>query len=60
MNRGYLANYQTKVNDRLAEVRDKQLGPLLLQMERQRLNEAWQHEAALATSFEQARGEAVA
>ncbi len=60
MNRAYLANYQTRVNERLAQVRDKQLGPLLLQMERQRLDEAWQHEASLRLSFEQARREAVA
>ncbi len=60
MNQQYLASYQTKVNERLSQMRDKQLGPLLLQMERQRLNEAWQHEAALRMSFEQARVEAVA
>ena len=60
MNRQYLASYQTKVSERLAQMRDKQLGPLLLQMGRQRLNEAWQHEASLQMTFEQARVEAVA
>ncbi len=60
MNRGFLANYQNRVNERLSQVRDKQLGPLLMQMQRQRLGEAWQHEAGLRGSFEQARRDAVA
>lgn len=55
----YLESYQARVDKRLAELRYKQLGPLLLQMVQQRLSETWQHENSLRTSFERARTEAV-
>jgi len=55
----YLSNFHVKAEERLAEVRDKQLGPLLQQMVSQRLGEAWQHETALRNNFEQSRVEAV-
>ncbi|HTU23919.1 MAG TPA: polysaccharide biosynthesis tyrosine autokinase [Pirellulales bacterium] len=60
MRQQYLANYQGRVNARLAEIREKQLAPMMVQMIRQRLNEGWNHEAALRASYEQARTEAVA
>jgi capsular exopolysaccharide synthesis family protein len=60
MKQNYLATYQSRVNARLVEIREKQLGPMLLQMVRQRLNESWHHEASLRASFENARNEAVA
>jgi capsular exopolysaccharide synthesis family protein len=60
MTQNFLANYQSKVNARLVEIRQKQLGPMLTQMVRQRLSESWHHEAALRASFENARSEAVA
>ena len=56
----FLSTYQTRVNQRLAQMREKHLGPLLIQMIQQRLNDTWRREAALRANFEQARGEAVA
>jgi polysaccharide biosynthesis transport protein len=56
----YLISYQAKVNQRLAEIRQRQLGPMLLQMVRQRLDECFYHEAVIRANFEQARSEAVA
>jgi capsular exopolysaccharide synthesis family protein len=56
----YLTEYQGRVNQRLAHIRDTQLGPLLIQMVQQRLNETWQHEQSLRNGFEKARTEAVA
>jgi len=55
----YLAEYQQRANQKLAGVRDRQLGPLLTRMVEQRLSETWQHETTLRQSFEQARAEAV-
>jgi capsular exopolysaccharide synthesis family protein len=55
----YLSDYQVRVEQRLRQVRERQLGPMLQQMVQQRLGEAWQHENALRTSFEKARLEAV-
>jgi capsular exopolysaccharide synthesis family protein len=59
LTREYLDGYQLKVNHRLAQMRDTQLGPLLMQMIQQRLSECWQHEQSLAHGFELARREAV-
>lgn len=55
----YIEGYQRRVDQRLAELRDRQLGPMLLQIAQQRLGEAREHEAALRTSFEQSRQDAV-
>jgi capsular exopolysaccharide synthesis family protein len=55
----YLNGYQERVNQKLARMRDTQLGPLLVQMLQQRLSEAWEHEQSLLRGFEQARQEAV-
>jgi capsular exopolysaccharide synthesis family protein len=55
----YLDSYQQRVTERLANLRDTQLGPMLLQIAQQRLGEAREHEAAVRTSFEHARQDAV-
>jgi polysaccharide biosynthesis transport protein len=55
----YLQGYQQRIDTRLAEMRDKQLGPMLIQIGQQRLGEAREHEAAVRTSFEQSRQDAV-
>lgn len=55
----YLTGYQAKISQRLNQMRDTQLGPLLVQMVQQRLNECWQHESSLAHGFEQARQQAI-
>ncbi len=55
----YLNGYQEKINQKLAHVRETQLGPLLVQMLQQRLGEAWDHEQSLVRGFDQARQEAV-
>jgi capsular exopolysaccharide synthesis family protein len=56
----YLLSYQDRVNQRLARVRDTQLGPMLMQMVQQRLSETWQHEQSLQRGFDVAQREAVA
>jgi len=55
----YLADYQSRLDQKLLGIRDKQLGPMLSQMVQQRLNETWQHENSLRNSFEEARHQAV-
>lgn len=55
----YLADYQSRLDQKLLGIRDKQLGPMLSQMVQQRLNETWQHENSLRNSFEDARHQAV-
>jgi capsular exopolysaccharide synthesis family protein len=55
----YLNGYQEKINQKLAHIRETQLGPLLVQMLQQRLSEAWEHEQSLLRGFEHARQEAV-
>jgi capsular exopolysaccharide synthesis family protein len=56
----YLAEYRTRVGQRMNQMRDGQLGQVLQQMVRQRLKETWEHERALNSNFESARTEAVA
>ncbi|MEX0979419.1 MAG: polysaccharide biosynthesis tyrosine autokinase [Pirellulales bacterium] len=56
----YLAEYRTRVGQRMNQMRDGQLGQVLVQMVQQRLNETWEHERALRANFEAARAEAVA
>lgn len=58
--RQYLAEYRTRVGQRMHQLRDGQLGQVLSQMVRQRLKETWEHERALHANFEAARTEAVA
>ena len=56
---GYLASYQARMDEKLSQMRQHQLGPLLIQMVQQRLSESWQHENSLRANFEQARADAV-
>ncbi len=55
----YLLSYHQRVNDRLSQIRNTQLGSMLVQMVRQKLTEAWQREASLKAQFEAAQAEAV-
>jgi capsular exopolysaccharide synthesis family protein len=55
----HLGGYQTQVGQRMHQMRDGQLGQLLVQMVRQRLAETWEHEHVLRGNFEAARAEAV-
>ncbi len=57
--RQYLAAYQSRVNDRLTELKHTQLGPMLVQMLSQALTKTWQKEASLRASFEAANADAV-
>jgi len=59
MTEAYLTGYQDRINRRLSDLRDEQLGPMLAQMVRQRIDEAQQREAVLVAEFEQARDKAV-
>lgn len=59
MTEQYLADYSQRVEQRLAAVKGKRLGPMLLTLGRQRLNEVLQQEAALRQGFDQAQNEAV-
>ena len=60
MTQNYLIEYRAKVNRKLAEIRQQQLPPMLIQMVRQRLDQSLYQEAMLRSRFEQARTEAVA
>lgn len=55
----YVAGHQTRVVQRMNQMRDGQLGRVLVQMVRQRLTETWEHEHAVRNTFEAARTEAV-
>ncbi len=54
----YLLGYQDRVKERLAGLQNSHLGPMLVTMLRQRLNEARQHEAVLAQRYQEAMAEA--
>ncbi len=51
---GYLANYHNRVKRQLAELRENELGPLLVNMVRQKLAEAWNRERAFDESYQKA------
>ncbi len=55
----YLATYQGKIDKRLSQLQNNQLGPMLLRMVQQRLNSSWQRENLLRTAFDEARAEGV-
>ena len=55
----YLAQYQANINDRLARVRDAQLGPMLASMVEERLAKTWQHENELSHQYQTAEAEAI-
>ncbi|MEE9603048.1 MAG: polysaccharide biosynthesis tyrosine autokinase, partial [Thermoguttaceae bacterium] len=56
----YLAGHQGRIKDRIAQIQNDQLGPLLVQMVQQRLDEAVQLEASLGVTLKDARAKAVA
>jgi polysaccharide biosynthesis transport protein len=55
----YLASSQDRVSQRVAELRKNQLGPWLLQMVRQKRDEANKKEESLNARFEETRTEAI-
>jgi capsular exopolysaccharide synthesis family protein len=55
----FLNTQQARVNQRVAELRNSQLGPWLTQMVQQKLNEARNKENILRIRFEEARDEAI-
>jgi capsular exopolysaccharide synthesis family protein len=56
----YLLGYQEHMRQRMAQVEVTKVGPMLIGMLRQRLNETRQREAALSVSYQQAMVEASA
>jgi len=54
----YLLGYQDRVNQRLVEIQDTRLGPLLTEMMRQKLSETRGRELSLQMQYEQAYDEA--
>ena len=54
----YLYGYQDRVRQRLAEIQETQLGPLLTEMMRQKLNETWQLELSRENDYKQALADA--
>lgn len=54
----YILSHQDRIKQRLADLQDSHLGPMLVTMLRQRLNEARQHEAILEQRYQQAMDEA--
>ena len=50
----YLANYQSEVNVRLNRMQNEQLGPMLVQLVRQQLNQALRNEGELVVAYEEA------
>ncbi len=55
----FLEGYQERLQRRIADLRSSALGPWLLEMVRQRRDEARQKEAMLETRFEETRSEAI-
>ena len=59
MAESYIEQYQAKIDKRMRETRQNQLGPMLLQMVDQKLAEAVEHEGSLRSNFESARQHAI-
>ena len=55
----YLASAQQRLNQRMAELGKSQLGPWLVQMVQQQLDESRREEQILTARFEEARTEAI-
>ncbi len=55
----FFASTQTRISQRVAELRKSQLGPWLLQMMQQKLEETRKQEEILAARFEESRSEAI-
>ena len=58
MTEQYLLGYQDRINQRLAEIHNTRLGPMLVGMMQQKLNEVWQREMSLEEHYQQAQIEA--
>ncbi len=54
-----LADYRRQLDDRLAELQDTELGPILLDIVQGELDEIWRFEDSLQTRFNQAKVEAI-
>lgn len=54
----YLLGYQDRLKQRLADLQGSHLGPMLVSMLRQKLNEARQHETILEQQYQQAMANA--
>jgi len=54
----YLLEYQQRINARLSEIQGNQLGPMLLSMVRQKLDETRQRERNFQAAYQQAQNEA--
>ena len=59
LNEQYLMTYRQRIKDRARELQRTELGRMLIQMVRQKLNETWQLEASLQAKFDQAQADAV-
>ncbi|MHB1035271.1 MAG: polysaccharide biosynthesis tyrosine autokinase [Pirellulales bacterium] len=55
----YLRGSQDRINQRMAELPNTQLGPRLVRMVEQKLDEVRQKEAMLSASFDEARSQAI-
>ena len=55
----YMLDYQQRVRQRMSELQNTQLGPMLVQMVQQKLSEAQRLESALQTKYAEARDSAV-
>jgi len=55
----FLQGYQERISQRVAELRRSQLGPWLVQIVRQKLDEVRQKEAMFQARFEETRSEAI-
>ncbi|RMF88598.1 MAG: hypothetical protein D6741_18940, partial [Planctomycetota bacterium] len=58
MSQQYIAGFQSRVEQRMAELQNSRLGPMLISLMRQRLAEVYQKETSLLAQYEAARREA--
>ncbi|NUQ62879.1 MAG: polysaccharide biosynthesis tyrosine autokinase [Pirellulales bacterium] len=56
----YLLGYQDRVRERLEQLENSHLGPMLIDLVQQKTTQAWQLESSLGAQFNQAQAEAVA
>ncbi len=59
MYQGSLADFKRELDNRLAELQDTELGPILLDIVQGELNEIWRLETSLQATYNRARAEAV-
>ncbi len=56
----YLAGYRDRIRESVAQIKNDQLGPMMINMLEQQAKQAWQHESSLQAEFNQTQAEAVA